>query len=202
METNLLGRLIRDERMMKAVFGLGNEKFEQIGRDLGSLWRSALENRKGRKRAFGGGRKGLIPRGRDKAAFILFYLKAYPTFDLLSAVSGISRGECCTWVHALMPLLEEALGRRIMLPKRKIRTLEEFRAAFPQAREVIIDGMERPRQRPQKKSGDRKHYSGKKKRHTQKAILITHRRRIGYLSPSKRGARHDSAYPPRSPTAP
>jgi hypothetical protein len=78
----------------------------------------------------------------------------------------------------------------MILPKRKIRTVAEFYAAFPDTREVIVDGMERPRQRPQKTSG-RKHCSGKKKRHTPKAILITQGRRIGYLSPSKRGARHD-----------
>ena len=51
-----------------------------------------------RQRGFGGGRKGKIPSGKEKVCFILFYLKVYPTFDLLSAVSGINRGECnrCT----------------------------------------------------------------------------------------------------------
>ncbi len=67
-----------------------------------------------------------------------------------------------------------------------------FSTAFPQAAEVIIDGMERPIQRPQKRTTPRKHYSGKKKRHTRKTIVIVDQtRRIGYLSPGKRGARHD-----------
>ena len=43
-----------------------------------------------------------------------------------------------------------------------------------------------------KKTTQRKHYSGKKKRHTRKALVIVDgRRRIGCLSPGKRGARHD-----------
>jgi hypothetical protein len=152
MKTNLLGMLLHDERMIKALFGLGGEKLEQLGQDLERLWRRELEARKGRRRAFGGGRKGGMPRGRDKAAFILFYLKVYPTFDLLGAVSGLNRGECCTRVHKLMPLLEKALGQRLVLPRRKIRSMAEFHAAFPNAREVIVDGMERPRQRPKKKA--------------------------------------------------
>jgi hypothetical protein len=191
MHTNILGGLMRDERTTKAVFGIGREKLDELGRDMGRLWGRELGKRKGRRRAVGGGRRGQIPRGRDKAAFVLFRLKVYPSFDVLCAVSGINRGECCRWVHRLMPVLEEALGQKLMLPKRKIRSMEEFYAAFPQAREVCLDGMERPRQRPGKKSSDRKHYSGKKKRHTQKAIVGTQGRRIGFLGPSKRGARHD-----------
>jgi hypothetical protein len=187
----LLGRLTRNERTTKALFGLDSKKLDQLGEDIGRLWTQQLGRRKGRQRAVGGGRKGEIPGGKDKAAFILFYLKVYPTFDLLSAVSGLDRGGCCRWVHALMPLLEKALGEKCVLPRRKIDSLAAFHAAFPKAREVCLDGMERPRQRPQKKTSDRKHYSGKKKRHTQKTILMTRGRHIGYLSPSKRGARHD-----------
>jgi len=191
MHTNMLDKMTRDERATKALFGLGMEKLEELGRDMEALWTRKLEGREGRRRKFGGGRKGEIPRGRQKAAFILFYLKVYPSFDVLSAVSGINRGECCKWAHKLMPLLEEALGRKLMLPKRKIRSMEEFRAAFPHAAEVCLDGMERPRWRPGKRSSDRKHYSGKRKRHTQKAIVGTQGRRVAYLGPSKRGARHD-----------
>ena len=191
MHTDILGGLMRDERTVKAIFGLGRGKLDELGRDLERLWGRELGKRKGRKRAAGGGRRGHLHGGRRKAAFVLFYLKVYPTFDVLSAVSGINRGECCRWAHRLMPLLEEALGRKLALPKRKIRSVEEFYAAFPQASEVCFDGMERPVQRPGRKSSDRKHFSGKRKRHMQKAIVGTQGRRIGYLGPSKRGARHD-----------
>jgi hypothetical protein len=152
MNTTILGGLTRDERMTKALFGLDGEKMRKLGEDVERLWAQKLEKRKGRKRAVGGGRKGEVPSGMAKAALVLFYLKVYPTFDLLSAISGIDRSGCCRWVHLLMPLLEEALKQKLMLPKRKIRTMAEFREAFPQAKEVIVDGMERPRQRPKKKA--------------------------------------------------
>jgi len=191
MTISILGGTIRDERTMKAILGMGILKLAQIGEAMERHWRKHLEGREGRERAYGGGRKGKMPTGIEKAAFILFYLKVYPTFDVLSHVSGINRGECCRWVHKLLPILEKVLGEKLALPGRKIRTVEEFERAFPQAVEVCFDGMERPRQRPKKKSSDRKHYSGKKKRHTQKAIVGTQGRRICYLGPSKRGARHD-----------
>jgi len=54
-------------------------------------------------------------------------------------------------VHKLMPVLEALLGQKLALPKRQIRSMEEFALAFPQAVEVILDGMERPVQRPKKK---------------------------------------------------
>ena len=58
--------------------------------------------------------------------------------------------ERCRWAHKLMPLLEELLGQKLMFPKRKIDSMEAFIAAFPQAVEVSVDGMERPIQRPKK----------------------------------------------------
>lgn len=49
-----------------------------------------------------------------------------------------------------MPVLEKLLGQKQVLSKRKIRTVEEFAAAFPQTVEVIVDGMERPVRRAKK----------------------------------------------------
>ncbi|MDR2513573.1 MAG: transposase family protein [Puniceicoccales bacterium] len=62
----------------------------------------------------------LIPTGRDKLALILFYLKVYPSFDVLGVLSGINGPESCRWVYKLMPLLEKLLGQKLMLPKRSL----------------------------------------------------------------------------------
>ena len=152
MSISILTGILRDERAMMAILGLGMRKAEELGEIVEKLYRKQLEKRKDRQRGMGGGRKGKIPSGKEKVCFILFYLKVYPTFDLLSAVSGINRGECNRWVHKLLPLLEKALGQKLALPKRSIRSMEEFRAAFPAAAEICLDGMERPRQRPKKKA--------------------------------------------------
>jgi len=96
------------------------------------------------------------------------------------------------WAHSILPLLEKALGRKVALPKRRISTPEEFFAAFPWVKEAMIDGVERPTIRSKKGKTQGKHYSGKKKRHLRKNVVIADRkRRILVLTPSKHGRVHD-----------
>jgi len=62
--------------------------------------------------------------------------------------------------------------------------------------EFIIDGTERPIQRPRDPQRQRQYYSGKKKRHTVKNILITDKRtgKIKGLSFTVEGKRHDKKF--------
>ena len=147
----ILEKLFKSERTMKAVFGLDAAKFSELAQRMDDEWFKVLEAKQGRMRAPGAGQPSKIGSGAHKLAFILFYLKVYPTFDVMGVFSGINAGGCCRWMHDLMPVLEKLLGQKLALPKRKIRNVEEFVAAFPQAKEVIIDGMERPVQRAKKK---------------------------------------------------
>ena len=144
-----LQRIFNDARTLQAVLCISAENFHTLARDLERLHAKSYE-RPDRRRAVGAGRKSKLATPEDRLAFILFYLKVYPTFDLLGVFADLNRSECCRWVHHLLPLLERALGQRQLLPKRKIRSMAEFRAAFPQAREVLLDGAERPVQRPKK----------------------------------------------------
>ena len=70
--------------------------------------------------------------------------------------------------------------------------MEEFLILFPEAKEVMLDGLERPTVRSQKKKQQNKHYSGKKKRHTRKNLILTNsRKKILFLTPTKHGRVHD-----------
>jgi hypothetical protein len=62
--------------------------------------------------------------------------------------------------------LEIALGKKMVLPERKLDTFEQFIKRFPEMREVILDRTERPVQRPKDAKKQTEYYSGKKKRHT------------------------------------
>jgi DDE superfamily endonuclease len=96
------------------------------------------------------------------------------------------------WVHDILPLLETTLGRSFDLPKRRISSPEEFLRLFPGVSEVMIDGVERPTVRSQKNKTQGKHYSGKKKRHARKNVIVVDKtKRILALSPSKHGRAHD-----------
>ncbi len=185
-------KLLNHPRALRAVFGMNLAEFQSLVPLMEQCWMAVLKGRANRQRAVGAGAKGKLQEAQSKLCFILFYLKVYPTFDVMSAFFDLDRSECCRWVHKLLPVLEKVLARKLVLPKRQIRSVAEFAAAFPGACEVLVDGMERRIQRPKKPTSNRKHYSGKKKAHTRKAIVVADgTRRIGLLSRSKRGARHD-----------
>ena len=72
-----------------------------------------------------------------------------------------------------LPVLEMALGRHLVLPKRKINSIEEFFQRFPEAKEVFLDGTERRVQKPKNIKKRAKLYSGKKKATTRKTIVVS-----------------------------
>lgn len=89
-------------------------------------------------------------------------------------------------------MLERTLKRRLVLPKRRMRSVEDFFRVFPEAKEVFVDGTERPIQRPKDAERQKANYSGKKKRHTRKNLIIsTKQRRIGFLSRTVEGKQAD-----------
>jgi hypothetical protein len=70
--------------------------------------------------------------------------------------------------------------------------MEEFLKRFPEVKEVILDGTERPVQRPKDAAKQQEHYSGKKKRHTRKHITgSTRKKRVILLTKAKPGKVHD-----------
>ncbi|WP_240866025.1 transposase [Cylindrospermopsis raciborskii] len=126
-----------------------------------------------RKRGPGGGRKPTLRSIEEKLFYILLYCKCYPTFDLLSVLFNFDRSCAHDWVHRLLSVLETTLGEKQVLPARKLRSMEEFTERFPDVKEVIVDGTERPVQRPQNRERQKEYYSGKKKRHTCKQITVS-----------------------------
>lgn len=189
MNTN---KIFTNPRLTKALTGLSQAEFENLLPAFERAWHHIHRNIPNRKRAVGGGKKGKLPTATDKLAFILLYLKCYPTYDLLGFLTGRERTRCCRSVQSLLPVLEIALGRKLALPKRKISSVDEFFRVFPEAKEVFIDGTERRVQKPKNPKRRAKFYSGKKKATTRKNIIVSdERKRILVLTPTKSGRRHD-----------
>ena len=70
--------------------------------------------------------------------------------------------------------------------------MEEFLERFPDVKEVIFDGTERPVQRPKDPDKQKEHYSGKKKRYTRKHITgSTRKKRVILLTKATAGTVHD-----------
>jgi len=91
-----------------------------------------------------------------------------------------------------MPILEKALGKELVLPARQIKSAEEFIRLFPEIKEVFIDGTERPVERSKNKEKQKQDYSGKKKRHTRKNIIVSdEKKRVLILTKTDPGSKHD-----------
>ena len=145
-----------------------------------------------RQRRRGGGRKGGLHAIEDKLVFILFYFKVYPIQEVQGFFFGLSQSQANAWIHRLTPILNVALGYEKQLPARKAADIEQILAECP-GLEFIIDGTERPIQRPKDPQRQRECYSGKKKRHTVKNNVITDKRtkKVKGLSPTTEGKKHD-----------
>lgn len=147
-----------------------------------------------RKRCSGGGRKPTLNTMEDKLLFILFYFKFYPIQEVLGYFFGISQPQANEWIHRLTSVLNRALGYEKELPERKTYNVERILSKCPSL-EFIIDGTERPIQRPKDKESQRKYYSGKKKCHTIKNIVITEKdtKKVKVLSNTYEGKKHDKS---------
>jgi hypothetical protein len=191
-----INRILKNERLMLALTGLNSKEFKELLPTFATVWnkrrREYYNLNAAGNRAMGGGRKGFLKTVEDKLFYILFYYKCYPTFDLAGFIFGCDRSKACLRQQELSKILESSLGKKLVMPKRQMRTIEEFIEAFPEVKEVFIDGTERPIQRPKNKVKQKNNYSGKKKRHTVKNIVIADKdKRIGFLGKTVCGKEHD-----------
>jgi hypothetical protein len=159
-----------------------------------------------RQRCAGGGRKGVLADPEQKLLFLLIYLKTYPIQALMGELFGLSQPGVNYWIHRLLPVSREALDSLGVLPERDPNDFARSQAAPGTEPRLIIDGTERRRQRPKDPEKQALHYSGKKKAHTDKNVVIVDLRREGvdFLSRTYVGKTHDKkiadsegvSYPP------
>jgi hypothetical protein len=143
----------------------------------------------------GGGSKARLLSIQQKLFFILFYFKCYPTFDLAGIIFAVHRSGAHEWMHRLQPILEQTLGKKLALPERKLTSVEEFVARFSGVERVMIDGTERPIQRPKDTQQQTHNYSGKKRRHTRKHLAaVDQNKRVFVLSKARQGKLHDKKF--------
>lgn len=184
---------LRTDRMCKALTGLSVSEFKQLNVDFAWNYHEYEVKRKpDRIRKLGGGRDAYLEDIEAKLFYVLWYMKTYPTFDLASFNVGFARSKAHKWVYLLLPILEQTMKRKLVLPQRRISDPKEYFKLFPEAREVFADGIERSIQRSKNKKKQQKNYSGKKKMHTRKSVIISdNKKRVLILTKQKSGRRHD-----------
>lgn len=186
-------KALSNDRLMCSIVGLTISKFNALSITFDKVLQKEIQNnRKESKRQIGGGRNHSLSTAKEKLFYILFYMKCYPTYDLASFLFEVDRSQTCRWVKLLLPILQATLERELVLPKRKVNSIEEFLSLFPGVKDIFIDGTERAVQRPTKEKRQAKHYSGKKKRHTKKNIIVTtENKEILIVTKTKSGSQHD-----------
>jgi hypothetical protein len=192
-------KLSKRPKTFYRLTGLTLTEFSDLLDKFKSSWQIFVQNEflsKERKRAFGGGRHSRLLSLEDKLLFILIYTRIYPLMFVQGLFFGFEDSRACEWIQRLLPVLDRACGFAHMKPKRgNGRSLEEILEEFPELAEfgITLDGTERPKRRPKNPEKQKSEYSGKKKRHTKKNVIIANpiNRRVLFLSRTRDGTVHD-----------
>lgn len=163
---------------------------------------------KERKRKAGAGPKGRLETDAERLLFVLVYMKTNPLQQMHGLHFGLSQAQTNYWIHRYLPVLKQALANLAMLPEREGEQLATHPLAQEGQPDLALDGAERRRERPKDKERQKSTYSGKKKTHTVKNILVVNEttRKVAYLGPTEPGSKHDKkaadeaaiAYPPNA----
>lgn len=167
-------------RQFQRLTGLSVEKFDALVEKFTPLWEAAERKRRtrpNRQRALGGGHPYALRTVEDKLLCALVFLRIYPTYEVLGLFVGMHLSNVDRLLRRALPVLQEATGKTLQLPRprrgqKRVRSLEEFFTRFPDLRDVIVDATEQPTRRPKNNTEQRRHFSGKRKRHTLKTQLL------------------------------
>ena len=172
------------QEQFKSLTSLTKEEFEELLKIFTEVWEEQDNHR--------GSPEKLASCG-DKLFFILFYLKNYPLQEVLGFLFGLDQSQANRWIQVLSQILKRTLERGGYLPARASEQLEERFTKGPPPSDVIIDGVERPVHRPQEEEEQKEKYSGKKKEHTVKNLVLVdeNTRQIEYLGATAGGRNHD-----------
>jgi len=130
----------------------------------------------------------IVPKIADKLMFLLIYLKTNPLQEHHAASFGITQPQANNLIHLLSGLLKKSLNRLGELPERNEYKIKHIVASFTN---VLLDGVERPIQRPQASDLQKSCYSGKKTHNIKNNVLTTLGMRILWLSKTFNGSVHD-----------
>jgi DDE superfamily endonuclease len=188
----------RDRRKCLALTGLTLPEFQLLLPAFTRAYEAAYPANqtlagRPRQRSTGGGRKGALHPPEQKLLFILVYLKTYPLQVVMAELFGVSQSTVNDWIHRLLPVLQAALAELGVRPERDPHHFGQVPLDPSGDQRLIIDGTERRRQRPKNPEKQALHYSGKKKTHTDKNVVVVgaSNQQIGFLSATYVGKAHE-----------
>jgi hypothetical protein len=190
--------LKKSARKLVSLTSLTPEEFEYLLPTFEQAYRRTFPDSKtktgqNRERKLGGGRKGALASIEQKLLFALVYQKSYLVQSIMGELFGISQPQANAWIHRLLPVLKQALDDLGYVPERDPKKFKNSEQGQKDATNAIIDGTERRRQRPKDAKKQALYYSGKKKIHSEKNVVIAtvKKKRVSFLSQTYPGKTHD-----------
>jgi len=185
---------LKNKKLCRALIWIEAKEFYEIlpifSEELKRTYKEDYPKRK--RKVWWWWRKWAIKTDEEKLFLILFYLKTYPTYDVIAFLYGVARSKPYYWITRFLRALERALWKKLVLPKRKVWELEELFKKVPEIKEIYVDWTERKINRPKKSKHQKKYYSGKKKAHTLKNTVITDNKwKILFIGKTVEWKKHD-----------
>lgn len=148
---------------------------------------------KPRQRKPGGGRASPLASPEARLLFVLVYQKTYALQIVQGELFGLGQAQANSWIHRLLPILQATLDDLGFTPEREGSQFAKHERKNRDRRDVIIDGTDRRRPRPKNPEKQALHYSGRRKAHMDKNVLIATRsnKRIAFLSTTEAGTVSD-----------
>ena len=159
-----VSRLRKNSLHFRRLTGITAEKFDEICEQLGPLYQEFNQKRlekknKNRKRRVGAGSQFKLDL-EDRLLMLLMYYRTYSTHIFLGFLFSIDDSNIGRNINPLQPLL----AKIFKIPEKKIDMSED------EIMDLFFDGTEQQTNRPRK--GQKKWYSGKKKKHTIKHQVV------------------------------
>jgi len=202
----LLEYITKKPRIFQRFVGLKINEFEIFTNKVEKCHKKQMReinNKVERKRRIGGGRQSKILGIKEKLIIILLYYKLYLTQEFLGVIFGIDQSNISRIISSMAKLIEESADpmmnkyleeAKAEIPngRASISDMATFLRKYPELEEIMTDCTESPCRRPNTKEENKKYYSGKKKRHTEKTqITISSTGKILDVSNSYPGSTHD-----------
>lgn len=121
----------KDDRACKGNLGVSLSELDRLTELFAKNYEAhLLVGRENRQRKVGGGKKGITPTAYDKVCYCLFYLKTYPTFDVLATRYGTTAGSANRLLHKLLPVFYTTFKESGLQPIAEFKTPEELQVYF------------------------------------------------------------------------
>jgi hypothetical protein len=190
-------KAIKSPKTFKAITGMTRPQFDLLYADVEKKYGETETYRlskRPRERNIGAGHRFTLSL-RDRLLMLLFYYRTYTTQIVCGMVFNVGQATVSRDIAYLEPAVRECtpIPEKMHAAANKARSVEDLEAMIP-GLAVLVDVSEQQICRPQDDETQKRHYSGKAKRHTKKTQYVTtYDGVILQTSTAVEGSKHDFA---------